>query len=105
MARAERDAPAGRGMGRIGRRHGLAHERDRVALDPVDTNAIEVRERCPELIDLGERQRGVVELLRRAIDVVSMIVELLLDVQRAVPVDSDAVEELPPHEERSEAES
>src|SRR5439155_25109827 len=77
----------------------------RVTLDPVDADVLEIRERGAQLIDLRKRQRGVLELLRRAIDLVPMIAELLLDVQRAEAIDANLLEELATNEERRDAES
>jgi len=75
-----------------------------VTFDPVDTYALEVRERRTELVNLGKRQCGVFELPRRAVDLVAMIAELLLDVQGAEAIDADAVDELAANEERRDAE-
>jgi hypothetical protein len=52
-----------------------------VTFDPVDPDALEVRERRTELVNLGKRECGVFELLRCAVDLVAMVAELLLDVK------------------------
>ena len=76
-----------------------------MTLDAVDTDAIQIGERGAELIHLGERQRGIVEFSGRAIDLVLMVVQLFLDVQRPEPIDVNAVEEFAPNEERRDAEA
>src|SRR5439155_17994626 len=78
----------------------LVRERDRVTLDPIDADPLQIGERRLELIHLREGKRGIVEFPRGSIDFISMIVRLLFDVERSEAIDSDSIEKLPPDVER-----
>src|SRR6185295_6713015 len=81
----------------------VPRQRDAMRFDPIDADTLQIIEGGAELVDLGKRQRRILEFPGRPVDLVMMVIELVLDVKLAKPVESDTLDEVAANEERRDA--